>query len=84
MTSNDRAKEGITYGVLSAALFTVGSILLYLAFESGLVSIVSPITNGYPILTVVIAHPFLKEKLTSNQKIAIILFIFGTILLGVT
>ena len=84
MTSNDRAKEGINYGVLSVALFTLGSIFIYLAFESGLVSLVSPITNGYPILTVVIAHSFLKEKLTINQKMAITLFIFGTILVGIT
>ena len=84
MTSNERAKEGITYGVLSVALFTLGSIFIYLAFESGLVSLVSPITNGYPILTVVIAHSFLKEKLTINQKMAIALFILGTILVGVT
>ena len=84
MTSNERAKEGITYGVLSVALFTLGSIFIYLAFESGLVSLVSPITNGYPILTVVIAHSFLNERLTINQKIAITLFIFGTILMGVT
>jgi uncharacterized membrane protein len=84
MTSNERAKEGITYGVLSVALFTLGSIFIYLAFESGLVSLVSPITNGYPILTVVIAHSFLKERLTINQKIAIALFILGTILVGVT
>ena len=84
MTSNERAKEGITYGVLSVALFTLGSIFIYLAFESGLVSLVSPITNGYPILTVVIVHSFLKEKMTINQKMAITLFIFGTILLGVT
>jgi uncharacterized membrane protein len=74
----------ITYSKkLSVALFTLGSIFIYLAFESGLVSLVSPITNGYPILTVVIAHSFLKEKLTINQKIAIALFILGTILVGV-
>lgn len=84
MTSNGRTKEGLTYGVLSVALFTLGSIFIYLAFESGLVSLVSPITNGYPILTVVIVQSFLKEKLTTNQKIAITLFIFGTIVVGVT
>jgi uncharacterized membrane protein len=85
MTSNNGTKKvGIFWGVLSVALFTLGSIFIYLAFESGLVSLVSPITNGYPILTVVIAHSFLKEKLTINQKIAIALFIFGTILVGVT
>ncbi len=82
-SNNGTKKVGLFWGVLSVALFTLGSIFIYLAFESGLVSLVSPITNGYPILTVVIAHSFLKEKLTINQKIAIALFILGTILVGV-
>jgi drug/metabolite transporter (DMT)-like permease len=83
-SNNGTKKVGVFCGVLSVALFTIGSIFIYLAFESGLVSLVSPITNGYPILTVVIAHSFLNEKLKINQKIAITLFIFGTILIGVT
>jgi len=79
---NDKIKKGIIYGILSVALFTIGSIFLYLAFESGLVSLVSPIINGYPIITVIIAHLLLKEKLATDQKIAISLFIFGTMLVG--
>jgi len=56
---------------LSMLCFTGGGITLYLAIENGNVSIVSPITNLYPLVTIAVAKVRLKERLTSRQIIAL-------------
>lgn len=56
---------------LSLLCFAGGGITLYLAIQNGPVSIVSPITNLYPILTIAVAKVRLKEKLTTRQMVAL-------------
>jgi len=56
---------------LSLLFFAGGGITLYLAIENGNVSIVSPITNLYPLLTIAVAKVRLKEKLSLRQIIAL-------------
>jgi len=61
---------------LSMLLIAGGGITLYLAIENGNVSIVSPITNLYPLLTIAAAKMRLKERLTVRQILALaILFV---------
>jgi transporter family protein len=56
---------------LSLLCLAGGGITLYLAIQNGPVSIVSPITNVYPIVTIVLAKMRLKEKLTTRQMVAL-------------
>jgi len=61
---------------LSMLFIAGGGITLYLAIANGNVSIVSPITNLYPLLTIAVAKARLKEKLTPRQMVALaILFL---------
>ncbi|MGD9963687.1 MAG: DMT family transporter [Thermoplasmata archaeon] len=56
---------------LSMLFLTAGGITMYLAFANGNVSIVSPITNLYPVLTIAAAKVRLKESLTMRQYAAL-------------
>lgn len=56
---------------LSMLFIAGGGITLYLAIEHGNVSIVSPITNLYPLLTIAVAKVRLKEKLNLRQGVAL-------------
>jgi len=56
---------------LSMLFIAGGGITLYLAIENGNVSIVSPVTNLYPLLTIAIAKFRLKEMLNLRQGIAL-------------
>ena len=65
---------------ISMLFIAAGGITMYLAFANGPVSIVTPVTNLYPIVTVVGAKLRLKEKLTRRQYLALGL-LFASILL---
>ncbi len=56
---------------LSMLFLTAGGITMYLAFANGNVSIVSPITNLYPVLTIAAAKVRLKESLNVRQYAAL-------------
>mgnify|MGYP002387558179 FL=1 len=56
---------------LSMLFLAAGGITMYLAFANGDVSIVSPITNLYPVLTIAVAKMRLKESLTLKQYAAL-------------
>ncbi len=56
---------------LSMLFIAGGGITLYLAIENGNVSIVSPVTNLYPVLTIAVAKVRLKERLSLMQGIAL-------------
>jgi len=65
--SNSRILE------LSMLFLAMGGITYYLAIENGNVSIVSPVTNVYPIVTIAIANMRLKERLSKRQIVALAL-----------
>jgi transporter family protein len=56
---------------LSMLFFAAGGITLYLGFANGPVSIVSPIMNLYPLVTIIAAKMRLKEALTRRQYVAL-------------
>ncbi len=56
---------------LSLLCFAGGGITLYLAIDYGNVSIVSPVANLYPLLTIAVAKVHLKEQLNLRQIIAL-------------
>jgi drug/metabolite transporter (DMT)-like permease len=60
---------------LSMLFLALGGITLYVAFAHGNVSIVSPITNLYPVLTIAVAKVRLKESLDVRQYAALAMLI---------
>jgi transporter family protein len=56
---------------LSFLCLAGGGITLYLAIQNGNVSIVSPITNLYPLVTIAAAKVRLREQLNLRQIIAL-------------
>lgn len=60
---------------LSMLFIAGGGITLYLAIENGDVSIVSPITNLYPLVTIAVAKYRLKERLNLRQTVALAMLI---------
>jgi transporter family protein len=67
---------------LSLLCFAAGGITLYLAIDFGDVSIVSPVTNLYPIVTIAVAKMRLKEQLSTRQIAALAMLIAAVPLLS--
>lgn len=76
-------QKGVIWGV-TAGLFAVGgNIAVYYAFSSGgNASVVIPLTNLYPIITICIAIIFLKERLNMLNKIGILIALPAILLLS--
>ncbi len=66
--------------VLGNIILWSGSLLFFLAFDYGDVSLITPISATYPAIMVLLAVFFLKEKLLNTQIFGIILAIGGVIL----
>lgn len=62
------ARRGLVWGVLSGLLAAVGNMAVFAAMSAGgRAAIVIPLTSVYPIVTVVLAWLFLKERLNAIQ-----------------
>ena len=62
-------------------ILNIGGFLAYIeALRRGPISLVAPISSGYPIITAVLSVIFLKEAITAIQWIAIFIVIIGVIL----
>jgi transporter family protein len=68
---------------LSLLCFAGGGITYYLAIQNGPVSIVSPITNLYPLVTIAVAKVRLKESLTLRQIIALAMLFISVFLFSI-
>jgi len=74
-------KKGFIWACIAGTLAIAGNIAVYYAFtKGGLASIVIPVTNLYPLVTIVIAVLFFKERLNA-VNIAGIFFSIPAILL---
>ncbi|ENN96271.1 hypothetical protein J422_03393 [Methanocaldococcus villosus KIN24-T80] len=76
-------KKILIFAILSAVFVVFGSLLLYYALYKGKASIVVPISSVGPAITVVLSIIFLKESLTINQIIGIVLIMIGVIMLSI-
>ena len=68
--------------ILGVTLLSTGTLLFYLAFDYGKVSLITPISSIYPAITVFLAIIFLKEKISQRQSLGIVGIILGLILVG--
>ncbi len=63
----EKDARGITYGILNGVLSGIGLIAYYAAASRGKVSVVGPVTSLFPLLTVILAFIFLRERLNRLQ-----------------
>lgn len=67
---------------LGILLLNIGNIAYYIALESGLASIVVPLSNSYIVLLVILSVILLKEKIMLHQYLGIIIVVTGVILIN--
>lgn len=76
-------RKGIIWGLIAGVLAVAGNIAVYKAFASGgLAAIVIPVSNLYPLVTIVIALVILKEKLHWLNGIGVLLAIPAIVMLS--
>lgn len=66
-----------------ALLQATGALAYYKGMVKGQVSLVSPLGASYGLITAILSIIFLKEILRLNQLVAIILIIFGMIIISI-
>nr|WP_290934962.1 DMT family transporter [Haliscomenobacter sp.] len=76
-------RKGIYWGLISGILAIAGNVAVFQAFSSGgLAAIVIPLTNLYPLVTIVIAILVFKEKLNGLNALGILLAIPAVVMLS--
>ncbi|HZG25122.1 MAG TPA: DMT family transporter [Chitinophagaceae bacterium] len=76
-------KKGLMWGIIAGSFALIGNLGVYYAFSSGgEASIVIPLTNLYPIVTILIAILLLKERLNLYNVLGLLLALPAIILLS--
>lgn len=78
----ERDIHKLKYSAFAGVMASVGTICLFLALSNGIVSLVTPLTSVYPIVTVLLARFTLKERLIWLQYLAVAIAVTGTVLLA--
>lgn len=60
----------------------LGLLFLYIAFDKGPASLVSPVASTYPAITAVLAYFYLKEKISRINFFGILMVTLGVVLVG--
>ena len=75
--------KGFIWGCIAGCFAIAGNVAVFYAFtRGGLASVVIPVTNLYPLITIVIAITFFKERLNLVNIAGIILSVPAIILLS--
>lgn len=76
-------RRGAFYGVLCGLFSGLGLLAYYASMQRGKASIVGPVTALFPLLTILLAFVFLKEKVNRVQAIGMILALCAITILSV-
>jgi len=68
--------------LLATFFAIIGTLLFFLAFSYGQISLIGPASSVFPAITAVLAILFLKEKISIKQIIGIGSIVSGIILIG--
>ncbi len=71
---------GFWLATLGGIILSLGAACFFLALKAGPVSIVSPLTSTYPLITTVLALSVFHARLTSREIIGILLTVVGILL----
>jgi bacterial/archaeal transporter family protein len=68
----EKSKKGILYGLTVGILSAVGQLAMFAAYSTGSnAAIITTATSLYPLVTVALAVPLLKERLTKAQVVGV-------------
>ncbi len=74
-------RKGVGYGIAAGILLAAGSIALFAAFSTGgNTAVITTATGLYPIVTVLLAIIFLKERLTRLQLVGVLFAIAAMVI----
>jgi len=71
-------------GAIGLVLNVSGTLVYSFSLDSGIASLVVPITSAYPLITIVLAVALLREKLSSLHLIAVGVVVAGLVMIGLT
>lgn len=75
-------KNALVPTLAAILLLRVGDFSFNFGISQGLTSIVAPIAGSYPVLFVILAFIFFKDKITKQQILGIITTLIGIVLLS--
>lgn len=83
VTTTTVSAIGSLFAVLTGIAFTLGSILFFTATnQQGKISVVITLTSLYPLITILLAFLFLKESISFQQCIGMVLAVCAMYLLS--
>jgi drug/metabolite transporter (DMT)-like permease len=65
------------YALAGALLIGAGMCTLYMAFEIGPVSLASPLSAAYPLVTAAVSVLFFRAALSATQCVAVLIIVLG-------
>ena len=74
--------RGILFAVLAGICSSLGGLLFLHAVSKGNASVVIPFTALYPLITIILSFTILKETITAQQGIGIVLALISMVLLA--
>ena len=79
----DANLKGIIWGIVAGILAIIGNVAVYQSFATGgLAAVVIPVTNLYPLVTIVLAMLVLKEKMHWLNGIGVLVVVPAIIMLS--
>lgn len=83
VTKQDLKHKGILpILIITSIIYSVAWFVINYGITQDLVSLVTPISSLYPVITVILAVVFYKEKLVLNQKLGILAILAGLFLIS--
>jgi len=70
-------------GIIASEIAEIGFFCEVFAVDEGPAAIVFPLVAASPVVVVVLAYAFLKERMTKNEKILVALVIAGIIMASI-
>ncbi|HTP05478.1 MAG TPA: EamA family transporter [Nitrospirota bacterium] len=74
--------RGILFAVLAGGCSSLGGLLFLHAVSKGKASVVIPFTALYPLITIILSFTILKETITAQQGMGIVLALISMALLA--
>lgn len=76
----DTHPKGILYAVLTGVTGMLGTLCFFYSVKNGKVSVVASLTALYPLITIILAHLFLREPISARQLLAMVLALVALVL----
>jgi len=82
-SADDKSSAGKFFGLISGVLLALGGISLYGAYRTGYnASMITAVTSLYPVVTVLCAVGFLREKLNKMQVVGLLFAVAAMFILS--